>query len=102
VAFGLVGVVGHDDVRMVQPGGVFDLALKAGAGTLLLHQIGGQHLEGHDPIHAYVEGLVDLAHPAGPEALENAILTERLAGLKGAARHFGRGLVFTRVSNAGR
>ena len=63
---GLVGVVGHDDVRVAQAGDRLHLALEPLDELLGLADAAGQDLDGHHPLHAAVPGLVHRPHAAGP------------------------------------
>jgi len=42
----------------------------------------GQDFEGDAPLERLVAREVDLPHPAGPERAENAVVGDRVAGLK--------------------
>ena len=70
------GVEGQDDVRMVQRGQRLHLAAEAlqkdGTGLGLGHH----HLDGDRPLHVNVFGLVDDAHAAGAEPVDDTVVAE--------------------------
>ncbi len=71
---GLVGVVGHHDVRMAQLRDGLHFALKALDERAILVETAGEHLEGDDAFHAPVAGLEDGAHAADAEFVEHVIV----------------------------
>src|SRR5207245_7755468 len=60
----LVGVVGHDDVGVIQLRGGQHFAAKPAAGLAVLDQLGRNHLQGDDSIHDAVARFVDAAEAA--------------------------------------
>ncbi len=72
-AIGLVGVEGGDDVRVRHLGDRLDLPLEAEDGGPFLRQGGGQDLQGDDPLHAEVHGLVDVPHAAPADLVEDDV-----------------------------
>ena len=55
-------------------------ATESGDRPLVLQQLGRQHLDGHDAVHLGVDGLVDRAHAAGTELLQELVLAQLLGG----------------------
>ena len=83
------GVVGGDDVGMLQPRGGFHFALKAAHGVGRFHGRRREHLDGRDALHAAVPGLEHLPHAAGADLVDDQVLAknERLGF---ALQHVGR------------
>jgi hypothetical protein len=76
----------RDDVRMVQMGGSLGLVLEA-LQLLRVHGSGeGQHLEGHTPAQGDLHCLIDHAHAAAANLLDNLIVAERPRGLDAMGR----------------
>ena len=75
---GLVGVVGGDDVRVVQTGGGVDLAAEALGRARPGQMLRSNHLEGDLPAHHAMFGQPHGAHSARPELPEQPIA--RVAG----------------------
>ncbi len=77
-------VEGLDDVGVAQRGQGLHLAGEALHEDGVAVALGGQHLEGHGPFHVDVFGLVDHAHAAAAEPVEDAVVAqhqaERFAG----------------------
>ena len=67
----LAGIVGGDNVGMIQHGRRFDLPEEAVDGVLVLHRGRGQHLDGDSPLHPPVLGLEHTPHAARAELVEN-------------------------------
>ena len=63
---GLVGVEGGDDVRVNEPGRRPHFALKELPGPLRPRQVGGEHLERHDPPHVACSALNTRPMPPRP------------------------------------
>ena len=82
-ALDLVGVEGGDDVGVMQLGGGANLALEHLHGLGRLHELRRQHLDGHDALHRHVHGLVDPAHAALPQLVENLVLAQKEAAASG-------------------
>ena len=85
-AVDFAGVVGADDLRVVQPADGLHLAFEACDGPLVLDVALGQHLDRDNPVELGVQGLVDGAHAAVPELLEELVFA-KLAG--DGKRHHG-------------
>ena len=62
---------------MVERGGCLRLAHEAPPAIGIVHRFGAHDLEGHRALEPRVPGLVDDAHPALPENLENEVVTHR-------------------------
>ena len=84
--FVLADGVDGDDVRMAQPGDGVGLGPESveliGRGVLAL----GDHLDRHDPAELLVAGLVDDAHTAAAQQLEDLVAVDRLERLVRLAR----------------
>jgi hypothetical protein len=52
---------------------------KRGAEGLVVHELAGQHLDGHQAVHGELARLVDDRHPAPPKFLEDFVSAEVLA-----------------------
>jgi hypothetical protein len=72
-AAGLVGVEGGDDVGVLQPGRRPHLLVEALQRGAVAHQAGVDHLEGDQPLHAPVFGLVDRPHAALADQAQHPI-----------------------------
>ena len=79
LAVGFTGVVGDDDVRMRQPGGGFDLAMKCRTDSGDVIAVDGRTFNADDALHALMPGLEDLPHAAGADLVEHSILVENKA-----------------------
>ena len=92
-----IGIVGGDDIRMVELGGGFDFALEAGQRQPGLRLAGGKHLQGHDALHAAMFGLEDLPHATGPDQVDERVIAEdqalRLAAADRLALKAGQAVV---------
>jgi hypothetical protein len=75
---GLLEPVDGGDVGVVEGGEEVGLALEAGEALGVLHDLGGQHLDGHFAVEVGVGGPIDLAHPPGPEGGGDAVVRQRL------------------------
>ena len=71
-------VVNGADAGVVQRGGGPRLALEPGQRLAIIRQIGRKKFERDEAPQARVLGLVDDAHPAAAEPLDNAVVGERL------------------------
>ena len=79
LALVLADVVDGADVRMVQGGGGAGLALEALERLLIAGELRRQELEGHEAAQARVLGLVDHAHAAAAQLVDDAIVRDRPA-----------------------
>ena len=78
-AVDFAGIVGADDLRVVESADGLHLALEASDGPLVLDAALGQHLQGDDAVQLGVQGLVDRAHAAVPKFLQELVFA-KLAG----------------------
>ena len=83
----LAGVVGADDLRVVEPADGLHLALEARDGPLVLDAALGHDLQRDHAIQLGVQCLVDRAHAAVPEFLQEFVFA-KLAG-DGKGHHGG-------------
>jgi hypothetical protein len=74
----LADVVDRADVRVVERRGRLRLALEALASGLVLEVRFRQELHRHRAVKARVLGLVDDAHPAGAQPLDDAVVRDDL------------------------
>ncbi len=72
----LVGIIGHDDVGVTEPGDGLDLALEPLDEGRVLPETGGQQLESDDAFHAAVPGFVNRAHAAGAQPAEHVVIAD--------------------------
>ena len=72
----LVGVEGGDNVRMVQPGGGADFAMKCLASRCRASDVGAEHLDGHRAVHGPVRRAVHAADGASADLLLYDVLAE--------------------------
>ena len=77
---GLVGVVDKDDIGVRQAGGGAALAPEALDGLRTVHVFGANDLEGDEAVEDAVMGLVDRAHAAGADAVQQQVLPEDQPG----------------------
>src|SRR5262245_5836946 len=63
-AAGFVGIVGRDDVWVIELGDGFDFALKTFESALGIEDLGFDDFERDDALHAAVLSLVNIAHAA--------------------------------------
>jgi hypothetical protein len=77
----LAGVVGRHDVSVMEPRRGFDLAVETGDGVFASHRRGGEHLDGHNPLHATVLGLEHDPHAPRADAIQDDILAKRERGV---------------------
>jgi hypothetical protein len=82
-------VVESADVRMVQRGGGFGLALKTGKHLGVFGYIIGKKLQGDKAIEFDVLGLVDDTHATAAESLDDAVMRDRLPCKGTRVRHVG-------------
>ena len=75
-SLGLVGIVGHDDVRVAQPGYRLDFALESLHERRGLGDFAREDLDGHDTFHAAVASFEDRPHAAGPEFVEHLVVAD--------------------------
>ena len=75
----LANFINRADVGMVQCGCGLGLALKTGECLRVTGDLLGQELEGDEAMQRRVLGLVDDAHPAAPELLDDAVVRDGLA-----------------------
>ncbi len=71
-----IGVVGQNDVGVLQLRERPHFALEPALGEVLILRGRPQHLERHDSAHDGVVGLENLAHPAAAQLVEQAVLTQ--------------------------
>src|SRR5262249_20691925 len=76
----LVDFVDGADVGMIQSRGAASLPLKAINPGLLPGKLIRQEFQGHLAPELAVFGLIDHAHPAAAEPLQNPIMRDNLAG----------------------
>ena len=70
---GLLGIVGGDDVGVVQPGRRLDLPTEALHGVRVAYQVRIDDLESYQSLHELVFSLVDFAHAAPPQQRQHAV-----------------------------
>ena len=75
----LANVVNGADVGMIQGGCRLGFALETGQGLRVAGNFRGQKFEGNETVQAGVFGLVNHAHAATAQLLENAVVRNRLA-----------------------
>src|SRR5580698_5026887 len=75
----VVNFVDRADVRVVQCRRSLGFALKTAEGLCIFGYVVGQELEGNKPSQLYVLGLVDHAHTAAAEFLDDAVVRDGLA-----------------------
>ncbi len=75
----VVNFVDGADVRMVQGGSSLGFALKAGESLRVFGYVVGQELEGDKATELHILSLVDHAHPATAEFLDDAVVRDGLA-----------------------
>src|SRR5439155_12077752 len=68
------------DVRVIQGGSGARLPLEPAERLRISRDFLGQKLEGHEPVQANVFGLVDHAHSAPAQLLDDAVMRDGLAG----------------------
>lgn len=76
LAASFVGIVGSDDIGMLQLGGSPHFTLEAFNGSRVVVDVGRQHLQGDQALHASMLGLKDLAHAAGANPVKDYVLPE--------------------------
>ena len=76
---GLVDLVDGADVGVIEGGGGARLAQEAPLVLLAGAALGGEELERHRPVELEVDRLVDHAHAAAPEAIEDPVVGDRAA-----------------------
>jgi hypothetical protein len=74
-----VEVMDRGDVRVGQAREGVRLLAKPQAGFLVSEGAFGQDLQGHVAVELLIPGAEDLAHPAGPQRLDDSILSKRAA-----------------------
>ena len=72
----LTGVEGGDDIGMRNSGSGLDLAFEAGDRRRILHEFGGEELDGHNAVHAPVPRFEDLPHAPRPDFFEQQVIIE--------------------------
>jgi hypothetical protein len=80
--FGRLDLVDGDDVGVVEGGGGAGLLDETGAASRVREVLGGKDLDRHLAPQPRVAGAVDLAHPPGPEGLEDLVGAEASSGRK--------------------
>ena len=78
----LTDLVDGDDVGMVERRGGLGLEREAPHALLALDQLGREDLERHVARQVLVAGAVDLAHPAGPQRADHAVMGDPVLGLQ--------------------
>jgi hypothetical protein len=93
----LADLVNRHDVRVVEVGGGFRLGVEALHVTRRRQLLGEDHLEGDDPVEALLSCLVDDAHAAAGDLLQQLVIAEvpdprprRRRGFGGQRRRFSR------------
>ncbi|GEM_PF-1612077 len=71
-----VGVVGDHDIRVREPRGGLDLLLEAPQRIGRPHEFGRQRFQGHDPVHAAMDGFEYVPHAAMPQAVQDHIVAQ--------------------------
>ncbi len=74
-----VKIKGLNNVRMAQLANGQSLSLKASHKILFFDHMAVQHFDADVAVQARLKSLVNLGHPAAPQASHNSILTERFA-----------------------
>ena len=72
-------VVDGADIGMVQRRRRFGFAAKSFQSLAILGQIFGQEFKRHEAVEPYVLGLIDHAHPAPAQLLDDAVMRDGLA-----------------------
>jgi hypothetical protein len=75
----LADFMNRADVGMIEGGSGLRLALKTGQRLRVFGNFVGQKLQGDEAMQAEVLGLVNNAHPATTEFVDNAVVRDRLA-----------------------
>ena len=75
----LADVVNGADVGMIQRGRGLRFALKAGQRLRIAGNVFGQELQGDEAVQPRVLGLVNHAHPAAAQLLDDAVVRDGLA-----------------------
>jgi hypothetical protein len=71
-------VIDGADVRVIESGCGFGLALEALQRMSVLCQVFGKKLQGYAPIEPDVFGLIDYAHPSAAELFHNTVMGDGL------------------------
>src|SRR2546425_2966616 len=79
LAWLLLDLMNHADVGMVECGGGSGFALESLERRLIARHLFRQEFEGHQPAELCVFGLVDHAHTAASELLQDAVVRDGLA-----------------------
>ena len=75
----LVGVLGGDEVGVIEPAGSLDLATKPQDGITVARKRRGKDLERADPPEPAVAGLEDHAHSALAELVQDEVVADQEA-----------------------
>ena len=78
-AIGLVDFINGADIGMIERRGRLGLTNEAAVGVLVLEQVGSEELQGHETVELCVLGLVDHAHPALADFLDDFVMRNGLA-----------------------
>src|SRR6202022_1988668 len=76
------------DVRVVQGGSRSRLPLETAERLAISSHLLGEELERHEPVQAAILGLIDHAHPATAQLLDDAVVRDGLAD-EGAEGFYG-------------
>jgi len=79
----LAHVVQRADVRVIQPGDGLRFALEPRPAVRVRGDLGREDLDGNRAVEAGITGLVDLAHPAGPNGGLDLVRAEAGTGREG-------------------
>ena len=92
--FDLAGVMGPDDVRMIELADRLHLAFEPGHRVLVRDAILGQDLDGDDPLELRMSRLVDRPHPPFAQFGEQLVLAQLLQPAQGDGFRFCLGCRF--------
>src|SRR5258708_39692484 len=93
----VVNFIDRADIRVIESRGGLGFALKSAEGLRVFGYVVGEELESHKAIEFYILSLVDHAHAAAAEFLDNAVVRDDLAdhqkmlGFR-VASSYGRGI----------
>jgi hypothetical protein len=75
-AFGLINLLDSADVGLVERGGGAGLALEAINGLRIAGEFRREKFEGYEAAKLGVLCLIDHAHPASPEFIDDAVMRD--------------------------
>ncbi len=82
LAAGLADFVDRADVRMVERGRGPRLSHESRPGARIIEAVRREDLDGDVPMEMFVVGAIDLAHAAGTELVDDAVVSEALTGTR--------------------